>query len=442
MTLAFNSSVENRLSVWLKQNFSSGNLLFETFGKWVRNEKFLELSPHITEFEDKPNHCEILSEQHPVKYCLTYLPPDTESSITLQRSIWSYSVVLRGEGEVVRCSLEGEKLLEYEILKYIQGGIIPKPMGQMYRIRNSASFEPLILLDFYYPNFQNRDNTQMFEPKLSSYVPFNEHKATETHVIIPIIPKPSCSDISSMITAYYEEQASEYDDLDSAHSKRSLYLETINSLVGNDLKSLRNVSKLLEIACGTGRRAIEIRDMSGLRYEILGVDISQHMCNIAALRGIEKVINSDWTTVKLEEYEQFDAATFLYSFGHISSHKDRVASLRKVGKHLKLNAPLYLDVFNIDDQNEWGKEIKEKYIENDLGSFGYDVGDVFYKKINGKATSYLRYFGKDEICDLLTSCDFLVESVHYVGYAESSGKLLEQADQGKFFIKALNKRGA
>ena len=89
------------------------------------------------------------------------------------------------------------------------------------------------------------------------------------------------------------------------------------------------------------------------------------------------------------------------------------------------------------DVNEWGPNALENYFRNHLYEFGYERGDVFYKKVGGKALAYLHYFYQDEIHKLLHEAGFRVEYIKHIGYVHRSGELLAAANEGSLFIKAI-----
>jgi len=252
-----------------------------------------------------------------------------------------------------------------------------------------------------------------------------------THEIYSLKVKPSSDEINKMLSAYYSEQAESYDSFDKNHIKRNLYNEKINDLIAEDLKS-RNIKRFLNLACGTGKRVLKIREKSGLDYEITGVDISEEMCKLSKSKGIN-VFCGPWIDIKLTRND-FDGATFLYAFGHIPSEKNRKLSLLKMSKHLNVGAPLYLDVFNINDKNEWGSEV----LKNFNKSGGYEKGDTFYRKIGSKEIAFLHYFEETEIVELLENSGFEVKNVKYIGYNKNPGEILKDKN-GKLFITAIKK---
>jgi len=239
-----------------------------------------------------------------------------------------------------------------------------------------------------------------------------------------------------MVSAYFSEQATDYDSLDQEDNSRSAYTSKINQLIAEDFKRESQIRNLLSVACGTGRRYLDIKAHSGVDFDIVGVDISDEMCGIAEQRGIDTIC-STWLDANLESGQKFDAATILYAFGHVATTEDRMKSLKKIYECLNVGAALYLDVFNVNDKNEWGPQAVKFYEKRKLEKFGYDAGDVFYKKMEGSEIAFLHYFSVQEISELLISAGFRVEEVKHVGYVERAGEILNGEDEGALYIKAI-----
>ena len=260
-----------------------------------------------------------------------------------------------------------------------------------------------------------------------------------------------------MVSGYYEEQAREYDNFDTRHESRNAYVQKINELVAKDLVqqnsgwppsdgsagtrvvpsdgSVGKINNMLILACGTGRRAIEIKEQTKLDYEITCVEMSKEMCKIAQQRGLN-VINAAWLDADLRNGLLFDAVTFLYAFGHIPSEEERKKVLMKVNKHLNIGGHFYFDAFNIKDKNEWGASAVKNYEKFNLSNFDYQKGDVFYKKVDGEQFAFLHYFTEDEIISLLGKTGFELDQMLNIGYVNKSGEVLNAKDEGAFFIKA------
>ena len=162
-------------------------------------------------------------------------------------------------------------------------------------------------------------------------------------------------EILHSISAYYSEQADTYDHLDQGSEKRHAYTEGINGIIADDHRKPR-AARVLHIACGTGRRAMDIRERSGCPIGWKALDIGTGMVETAKGRGLDARIGH-WNEVQVEE-DAYDSITFLYAFGHIPSLGERKKSLTKAFKALRPGGRLYFDVFNVDNPNEWGPEAR------------------------------------------------------------------------------------
>ena len=152
--------------------------------------------------------------------------------------------------------------------------------------------------------------------------------AEKSHAIAPRVPKPSCDIISSMLSAYYNEQAERYDMFDLQHESRRKYTEKINELIANDGNEYYpDMDNKLAIACVNRKKRTNYSRpfhsiLSNIRW-----DISGEMCQIAQTRGIN-AIHADWLSAEIPEDHQFDIATSLYAFGHITTSEKRLYSKR------------------------------------------------------------------------------------------------------------------
>ncbi|MDH4468185.1 MAG: class I SAM-dependent methyltransferase [Bacteriovoracaceae bacterium] len=234
-----------------------------------------------------------------------------------------------------------------------------------------------------------------------------------------------------MVKNHFDLEADSYDQFDANHEKRRSYTAGINQLIS---LRLPNASKVLSVACGTGRRDLEIRFMAKQNYEIYGVEISGEMSKIATKNGI-KCDHANWLDFKSDTF--FDAAFFLYAFGAIPDSNDRLLALRKIKDCLAKNTPLYMDVLNIDDKNEWGLKIKNEFDQAELGKYGYELGDILYSKIGETKLAYWHYFSKQEIEDLLKQAGFKKINIQYIGYGKFPGKIVS-SNEGAIFIEAFS----
>lgn len=257
-----------------------------------------------------------------------------------------------------------------------------------------------------------------------------------THEMIFFDKKPADIIIEKMIVDYFDSEAESYDGFNSNTKKRKLFLESIDSLIASDIKRRSDIQKVLSIASGTGAREQNIFNFPNNAISLLCLDASKEMCNLARQKGFE-VIEADWLKAELNG-KTFDATLFLYSLGLIPSRSQRVKALKKIAKHLKKGGMLYFDVMNLNDQKEWGPEIKQQFENKRLDESGYELGDVFYRRIGAAEVSFFHYFTIQEIVTLLDEAGFLCLERLFIDSTTEYGKIVGQ-DEGAILIFAQRK---
>ena len=394
----------------------------------------------------------------PIELVLIHWPPNVESAIHLHAGFWGYVGVLEGEALNVEYKLQNGVLKQVRAVSVKEGGVIPEPDGIIHKIANASSSKSLVTLHFYYPALKDLNGLILFSEdgsivelneKASSaslhlqkecyrsfkvkQFTFEDGSAGKSHIVSPIIPKPSNTIIKEMILSYYGKQAQNYDNDDIENDKRRNYVFAVNDIIASDFKKLKP-DKVLAIASGTGRRAQRIKKLSGIDYILCGVDLNQEMCDISTKRGVKSYC-SDWLDLELPDNE-FDVITMLYAFGHIPDAIERTQFIEKVHEKLKGGGIFYFDVFNVNDPYEWGAGALAVFEEYKLDFFGYEKGDVFYRRKGMDESSFLHYFEEERLVALLESLGFKCESVVHIGYVHESGKILN-GTEGKLLIKAM-----
>lgn len=400
----------------------------------------------------------------PLEVAVLHWAPQAKSAIHFHRDFFGCVLVLEGTCDDIVFKYEAQKLSETKSKRANKGGILTEHDQTIHQLVNPSKTEKLITLHLYYPPLKNLGNMQIFHPEghlavlsekaktaafgqsADSYLQYKKNQFqyqdyamanSASHRVIPLVPKPTPSQIQQMISSYYSEQAEVYDQQDKKNSRRITYIQKMNEKIAQDLAQTKNIDRLLAVACGTGRRVLNIREASGLDYEIVGVDANGQMCQKAEKRGLQ-MFNNQISEVDLEE-NTFDAATFLYAFGHLPNEEQRKAALKKIHYALKPGAALYFDVFNLHDQLEWGPQILVNHQKQSLDQLGYQLGDTFYKRVEGENLSFLHYFLKDEIEALLAFCGFECAWMKYLGYRQNCGEEVGPRE-GSFFIKALKRQ--
>jgi len=397
----------------------------------------------------------------PLELAVLFWPPNSESAIHYHHGFYGYVLVLSGEGENIEYHWQNNILSHSLTMKCNVGGVMNEPDGVVHSIKNSSKTKPLITLHIYYPALTNLDNLTVFEPNTHTIGVLNEkalnasfiepkehfHKIeknafkfisqeqkieSKSHYIYPILPKPSESEIYTMLSEYYNEQAHEYDEFDIAHESRNRYTTAINIKIAECLP--QSEITVLDIAGGTGRRSTEILKNHPFKSTATILDMSEEMLERAKAAG-HQVTHSTYND-KLLESCHYDLIYFLYAFGHIPSHSSRLESLRKIHTELKPGGIFCFDVFNRGNRNEWGPNAIKIYHTHRLAEAGYEEGDVFYRKSGGHTSAFLHYFSRDEIKSLLKEAGFNSIQIFNIGYVKNPGEWTNDESEGNFFIVA------
>ncbi len=439
---------------------------FESLGKFVESIDFNKLNyqEYIVNPDHDGDYGRNIIELNPFECVLINWPPGVESSVHHHQGLFGHVLVLEGALENISYREENNKLIEFKSEKYISNGIMPEEDGVIHKLANRNLEKRAITLHFYYPAIESFEGMRIFNLENESIGILSEHAKTakwnnsanqfkeikqkafkyqsidelnkdKSHLIQNIFPKPDSDRINDMNSRYFSEQAQKYDFSDFNQPSRKAYINKVDLLIASDMSGIK-ISKHLDIAVGTGRRAIHIKELSGLRYEIVGVEISEEMCKIANSRGL-RTYHQDWANDDAHIGEMFDSATFLYAFGHIANRNKRLKSLKKIHSYLNEGCPIYLDLFSLTNKNEWGPLAVKAFENNKLDKHGYERGDVFYKKRGFKELAFLHYFEMNEIEKLFKETGFEIKWIKYVGYSKNSGKLVNSEKEGNFLIKAI-----
>ena len=443
---------------------------FEWLGDLVRSidPAKLDLTGCIPSIEGMTdNYARNILLLDPFEVVVLHWPPGVESAIHHHEGFWGYVLCIEGEVENVEYTFDAERkeLREGTALRVRAGGVLPEPDGTLHKIVNPSLDQPLVTVHFYAPALDTLDGMVLFEAEKGwmgelnetattasfqqdesgfrrlekdafTFIPISEMKGSRTHRLYPVIPKPGSFEILHSISAYYSEQAQTYDHLDLGSEKRRAYTEGVNAIIAKDLSAIP-AERVLHIACGTGRRATDIRNRSGLDYRMEGVDISAGMVETAKGRGLDARIGH-WNEIEVES-GAYDAITFLYAFGHIPSFEERERSLNKVFRSLRPGGRFYFDVFNVEDPNEWGPEAVQLFDNLELENVGYERGDLFYKRHGAETVAFLHYCSRNGIVDLVESCGFTVMDVHRIGYVDRPGHELTLEEVGGNLLLVVHK---
>lgn len=452
----------------LKEKISLFNkhVTFESLGEFVKSINIDEFKYEaaINNPINAGDYGRYIHTLEPFECVLINWPAEVESAVHYHKGLFGYVLVLEGELDNISYELKNNQLIEHSIERFRRKGIAPEPDGIIHNLRNNSKNKRAITLHFYYPAIHSFEGMEIFNlekcamgvlsknaktakwtqeqghfkeihEKAFEFISFEKLNDNKSHHITYLNPKPSDFQINKMNAAYFGEQSMKYDFSDFNQPNRKLYIDSIDQIIASSIKEKKEVLKHLDIATGTGRRALRIKELSNRAYEIVGVDISKDMCKIAESRGL-RTFHQDWANDDTHIEEFFDVITFLYAFGHLASEQARITTLKKIASYLTDNGTIYFDVFSLKNINEWGGLADQSFIEKNMKEFGYQRGDIFYRKKGLNEIAFIHYFTLKEINLLMKKCGLKVTKVKYVGYSKNPGALVSNQQNGNILIEA------
>lgn len=398
--------------------------------------------------------------KEPFEVTLIKWPVGAKSAIHKHDGFYGAVRVLKGR--LVNRTYEHHSavLEEIEVTEFTAGGIVEEADGTIHLLENSSE-EESISIHVYYPAIASFEDMHLYNVEegaigvLGSGAQSASWKSEEpnhfkqiqqhafrykgidssgSHYITPVVPKPSKGEILHELGLYYDEQAQQYDGNDLNIAWRKQYTEGVNRIITVELMK-RQVDNYLALCCGTGRRPLEIRALTGKDFNIYGVDISQQMVAESERRGL-KTKCGDITSVQFKFDQTYDCITYLYAFGHLTCREDRLEVLRKCKQHLNPGGVFFADLFCLRNIFEWGGTIQQLHKKYSLEVQGYDSGDIFYKRSGGEHRAFLHYFTREEIQALFLEAGFENIEIQKIGYTNRSGELHDTSDEGMYWVKA------
>lgn len=436
-------------------------LTYEGLCNWVEGIDWTgcDWAAHVPEVESANDYARNILCLEPFEVVLLHWPAGVESAVHHHEGFWGTVVCLQGVLENVTYSLDDGVLRKKDVLQALPKGRVPEPDGTIHKIRNGSASEALVTLHFYHPALKDLNGLVLYDlatgsamtcnetaPTASIHLPASNYRRIEqeafryapppeaSHVQCNVVPKPDADAIERMIEGYFAEHANQYDALDAQILKRRQYTSAIDRLVAEGLRTLAHaqpVERVMHLACGTGRRAVEIRTESGLGYAMEGVDMCKEMATQATARGLDVQVASLRHPAEFMTETAFDAVTLLYAYGHLPNRMTRQNIIQASFDMLKPGGVFYFDAFDAEDEHEWGPEALQQFQEQRLGPQGYEEGDVFYRRARGEHVAFLHYCSSARLRELMQTAGFVDIEMTTIGYDQSVGV---ESHNGKLFV--------
>ena len=444
--------------------YSLKPLNYESLCEWVESRDWLamEWESLLPKMDDPEDYARNILCLEPFEVVLIQWPPGVESAVHHHEGFWGAVVCLKGILENVSYSLKTGQLRTTEIIRATERGIVAEPDGTLHKIKNGSNSDPLVTLHFYSPALANLDGLVLYDLPTGNRLTCNSLAPTASvdldrtyyrevepnafeyvapdaasHFHCNVVPKPSPKDIEQMVSAYYAEHASVYDNQDLQVLKRNRYTAAIDARIVQclmDLNKEKPVSKG-DALCLRNRKARSLDTPVGSTP--LCDAWSGFMCGDGgAGRWGEDFASQVTSLIDIEPdqaRQDFDVITLLYAYGHLPNRSIRKHVLHVAHQMLRPGGQLIFDVFDISDPGEWGPDSVRQFKEQRLAAQGYEEGDVFYKRSNGDELAFMHYCDRNRLEEFVLSAGFDAVEMTTIGYDQNPGK---EASSGKLFVVA------
>lgn len=207
---------------------------------------------------------------------------------------------------------------------------------------------------------------------------------------------------------YRKKYGPKYGKRSKPKERFGIYYPFQKDIIGEIVGVLKPNMKVLDVGCSTGQFLAALKGKIGLR---VGIELSREDANFIKNNLDFKVYNEPIERLKLPE-GPFDLITSLQVLEHV---ENPLEFLKKIGKHLKPNGLLYLELPNIDDA-------VLKYYQ----ASGY--ANFYYRE------PHLSYFSKSTLNKLLDKAGFdgEIKTVQRYNFLNHVNWILTNAPQPTF----------
>lgn len=228
---------------------------------------------------------------------------------------------------------------------------------------------------------------------------------------------------------FYDHLSKQYE---TVKEERSKYLAMINNLAIQAIDPTKDESGdglILDIGCGDGKRGLEIAKAAGCG--LLAIDSSPSMVELALKNGV-RAENIDIQDLDVEH--EYSSVLMLWNvLGHVDGSQ-RIDALQKVHDALSQNGSLILDVNNMLNGAQYGRENADRNALA-IASNIPNSGDFVTQRTVGEVTisTNTHIFHKQEVIDLLEKVGFEIDQITFIDYSDGS---VTDENNGQIFIVA------
>lgn len=187
----------------------------------------------------------------------------------------------------------------------------------------------------------------------------------------------------------YSKLADYYDYIVQAHTNTKKEVDFLDKLFRE-----KKVSKILDIACGTGRHCI---GLAKLGYDVSGVDISEEMIRVAKKKSEERGVTVSFFTDDVRNLSfngDFDAVICMWATFY---YLPQPLTIEKVSKALKMGGVFVLDCKDWEEIDKSPNEYPEREIKAENVILKQTMSQMF--EGNKRIRRFKYRIGKDTFFD-------------------------------------------
>jgi len=192
-----------------------------------------------------------------------------------------------------------------------------------------------------------------------------------------------------------------------------------------ELMRIKHGDSLLDVACGYGRHALLFASLYDLN--VTGIDISSGLIETARKFAKKKGLKIDFQVKHGRELlwqDKFDHAIIAFNSFSLFSPEDAPIVLTLIGRALRKNGKLFMDLDNKPYNCRYGTSHKDWSLADGLvfqeAYFHQDISIEVCRDLHFalgsdrmvKFVSFKRIYSEDEIHDLLAKCGFRIEEIY------------------------------
>jgi len=228
--------------------------------------------------------------------------------------------------------------------------------------------------------------------------------------------------IQSELQTFYDAQAEKYYQTRNKHrADADIFLHEIKN-------SKKKTLSILEFGCGSGRLLAHLKELTWIKINYIGVDISKNLLSFAKKQITSKTAPKSITAtficddivhyLKWHKQESFDFVIGIASFQHIPTIKERFFVIKNIYRILKYDGKLIMTNRSF---SLWFIKKYQSYFLRSLRKYILSLGkqewnNIMIPRKNGKTIDerFYHIYTLSELKRIISLSGFVIQQVWYL----------------------------